>query len=99
MECGQPMRLGRLSNQAHSGLFRRAAALLMIAAETGRNDIIPTLLSTERNRHDVIEGKVLGRKLLPAVLTRIIVTRVNVGARELHTIEVLDAHIFKKPDD
>src|SRR5437867_2633415 len=59
----------------------------------------PTLLSTERNRHDVIEGKVLGRKLLPAVLTRVVVTRVNVGARELHTIEVLDAHIFKKPDD
>jgi hypothetical protein len=47
----------------------------------------------------VIECEILGGKLLPAVLTRVIVARVDVGARKLHAVVVLNANIFEKPND
>ena len=93
------MGFGRLTNQVHAGLFGRTAAFPMIAPEAGGNDVIPTLLATERNRHDVVERQILGRKFFAAVLTRVIIARIDVRTRKLHTIQVLDSDIFKQPDD
>lgn len=59
MECRQPMWLAGRSNQPHASLIGRATAFLMVAAEAGGDDIIPTLLAAHSDRSDMIEGEVL----------------------------------------
>src|SRR5262249_55406548 len=79
--------------------FRRAAALPVITAKTGGDDVIPTLLTPRGDRYDVIERQVLRWKLLAAVLACIVVARIDVGARKLYAVMVFHANILQEPDD
>ena len=81
------------------GFFRRAAAFPVIAPEASGDDIVPALLSAHRDRHDVIERQILRREFLAAVLTRVIVARVDVRPRKFHAVMVLDADILQQAND
>ena len=99
MECRQPVWFGRLADQVHTGVVRRAAAFPVIAAEARSDNIVPAFLSTHRYWNDVIERQVFGWKLLPAVLTRVIVTRVDVRARKLDAVQVPHTDVFEEAND
>jgi hypothetical protein len=47
----------------------------------------------------MIESEIFGRKLLPAVLTRIVVSGVDVRSRKFHLVLVLHPHILQKAND
>ena len=47
----------------------------------------------------MIESQIFGRKFLSAVLTRVIVARVDVRARKLHPIVVLHTNVLQKTND
>ena len=74
VECRQPVRFGRLADQTHPGFFGSAPALLVVASETRRHDIVPAFLPAGCDRQDVVEREIFRRKLLSAVLTRVVVT-------------------------
>ena len=99
MECRQPVWFGRLADQVHTGIVRRAAAFPVIAAEARGDDIVPALLPAHRYWNDVIERQVFGWKLLPAVLTRVIITRIDVRARKLDAVQVPHTDVFEKAND
>src|SRR5690242_12987533 len=98
MEGRQPVWFGWLSDQVHTGFFRRAAALFMIAAEARGDNIVPALLSAHRDRNNVIEREIFGWKFLTAVLTRVIVARIDVGARKLDSVQVFHPDVFEEPN-
>src|SRR5207248_8062073 len=56
-------------------------------------------LSAHCNRHNVVECQIFRGKFFPAILTHIVVPRIDIGARKLHSVEVLDANIFEETDD
>lgn len=99
MERRQPVWFSWLSDQVHTGIFRRAAALLMIAAEARGDNIVPAFLSAHRDWNNVIEREILGWIFLTAVLTGVIVTRIDVGARKLNSVQVFYPDIFEKAND
>src|SRR6185436_8422194 len=99
MECRQPVRFRRLTDQTHACFIRCAATFAVIATETRSDDIVPLLLTTRRDRNDVIESQIFRRKFLTAVLTRVIVASVDVGTGKLDAIVILDANVLEKPDD
>src|SRR6185369_1428221 len=98
MECRQPVRLGRPANESHAGFFRRASALPVIASEARGNDIVPALLSSECDRDDMVECQILGRKLFAAILTRVVISRINIGTGKLHAVVTLHTDIFQQAD-
>ena len=80
--------------------IRRSAALFVVAAPAGGNDILPCLLPAFGDRDHMIEGKILGSVLSPAILTAIAVTGKNINAGELHgTMRVPNLDHFQKTDD
>ena len=99
MECGQPVWFGRLADEVHTGIVRRAAAFPVITAEARGDDIVPAFLSAHRYWNDVIERQVFGWKLLPAVLTRVIITRIDVRARKLDAVQVPHTDVSEKAND
>src|SRR5581483_9422260 len=70
-------------DEPHARLFGRPAALSVVAPPAGRDDILPGLFAALGNRHNVVEGEVLGSKLLVAILAGIAVAGEDVYAREL----------------
>jgi len=99
MERRQPVRFSRPADEPHACVFRRAAAFLMIAAEARSDNIVPALLAAHRDWNDVIEREILGGKFLAAVLARVIVARIDVGARKLNAVQVFYADVFEKAND
>src|SRR5215471_1248884 len=93
------MRFGRLPNQAHSCFIRCAATLAVIAAEAGGDNIIPALLPARGDGHDVVERKIFGGELPPAILTRIVVPSINIGAGKLHPVVVLNPDVFEEANN
>ena len=47
----------------------------------------------------MIERQIFGGKFLAAVLTRVIIARIDVGARKLHSVVILDANVFQETND
>src|SRR5258708_29308747 len=70
--------------QMHAGFTRRAPTFLAIARHAGRDDVLPVLAATLRDRHDVVERQLARRKLVAAVLALVVVPRVDVAPRERH---------------
>jgi len=99
MESRQPVRFSWPPDEPHACFIGCTPAFLVIAAETGSDNIVPAFLSAKRHRHHVIECEIFGWKLLAAVLTRVIVPRVDIRARKLHTVMVLDPDVFQKAND
>src|SRR5690606_18953045 len=82
----------RRANERHARLLRRASALLPVAGDTATDDVLPVLAATLCDRHDVVERQLAARERFAAVLTAVIVSGVDVGAREGHVVEsALDA--------
>jgi hypothetical protein len=71
----------------------------MIAAETSGDDVVPAFLPTRRDGNDVIECQIFGWELLPAILTRIVVAGIDVGAGELYSIVVFDTDVLEEPNN
>jgi len=93
------MRFTWPSDELHSRFIGCTPALLMIAAETCSDNIVPAFLSAKRHRYHVIESEVFGWEFLPAVLTRVVIPRVYIRARKLHTVMVLDPDVFQQAND
>ena len=86
--------------QSHARLGRRAAALPPVAADAAGDDVLPVLAAAVRHRDHVVEGQLRGREHLVAVLTRVVVARVDVRPRERHVIEpALDSDEAEEADD
>src|SRR5690606_15350186 len=78
---------------------RRASALLPVAGDTATDDVLPVLAATLCDRHDVVERQLAARERFAAVLTAVIVSGVDVGAREGHVVEsALDADAAEQTD-
>src|SRR5207245_2620374 len=99
MESRQPMGLAWPSDELHTCFIGRAPAFLVIAPETSCNDIVPAFLSTESHRHHVVESEVFGRKFLPAVLARVVISRIDIRARKLDAVVILHPDVFQQTND
>src|SRR5436305_11915782 len=88
----------RSPNQMHASLFRRAAALLVVAALTARDQIVPGALAAARARQNVVERQLRGRELTTAVLAGRVVAQQNVFARERAAL-VRDVYVLDEPYD
>ena len=75
-----------IADQVHARLGGRAPSLAPVAGDAAGNDVLPVLPAAVRDRHDVIERQLRRREHLTAVLTRVVVSRVDVGARERNVI-------------
>ena len=86
--------------QVHAGLSGRAPALAAVAGHAAGDDVLPILSAALGDRHHMIEGQLRGREVVAAVLARVVVARVDIGARERHVVEsALDLDIAQQPDD
>ena len=93
------MRFGRLADKVHARFLRRAAAFLVIAPKTRRDDVVPAFLSSQRYRHNMIKRKIFGRKLFPAVLACVIIARIYIRAGEFDAVQVLYADVLEEAND
>src|SRR5262249_31627453 len=99
MEGRQPMRFCWASNEFHAGFIGCTPALLVIASETCGDNIVPAFLSAKRHRYHVIEGQIFGRKFLAAVLTGVIIPRVDIRAGKLYAVMILHPDVLQEADD
>src|SRR5688572_15057012 len=95
----QPMRLSGWTYQVHSGFLRGPTALLVVAPETGSDNVIPAFLPAAGNRNHMVEREIFGRELLGAVLTGIVVPGINVRPRKLHFVVIFDANVLEQADN
>src|SRR6185312_2004246 len=75
----------RLAGQVariHAALARQPVALEQIAARAGGNHVFPDRAAAARTRHDVIEGQVVRREILAAILAGEAVAQKDVESRE-----------------
>src|SRR5215831_3494645 len=93
------MRLAWPPNELHAGFFRSTSAFSVVAAEASGDNIVPPLLATQCDGYDVIKCQVFRRKFLTAVLTRVIVSSIDICPRKFHTIVILDPNVLKQPDN
>jgi hypothetical protein len=71
----------------------------VIAPEACRYDVVPLLLTVSCDGYDVVERQVLGRILLPAVLTPVIISRVDIRSRKLYAVMVPHANVPQQPNN
>ena len=93
------MRFSWASNEFHAGFIGCTPTLLVIAAETGGDNVVPAFLSAKRHRYNVIESEIFGRKFLATVLTGVIIPRVDIRARKLYAIMILHPDVLQEADD
>src|SRR5262245_23712078 len=94
--------VGSLGNadEMHTGLLGSTSALAAVAGDAAGDDVFPILSAALGDRHDMIEGKVRRGEPPRAVLTAVIVARVDVGARERYVVDLpLDFDIAQQADD
>jgi hypothetical protein len=97
---GTPARLHRPFFQLHAGFLRRAAAFLVVASPTGRHDVLPRLLPSLGDGHDVIERQFFRPEPMGAVLAGIAVARKNVDTGKLDgAVAVFQPDQLKQPHD
>ena len=90
----------RDADEVHTGFGGRPPAFLAVARDAAGDDVLPILPAALGDRHHMIERQLRGRKHLSAVLTGMVVTRVDVGAGERDVIDIpLDLDVAEEPDD
>src|SRR4051812_8171653 len=90
--------LGRPAKM-HAGFGGGSAAFPPVAGDAARHDVLPVLAAALGHRDDVVERQLTRRKSMAAVLTRVMVTRINICPREGHVIEsALDLDVPQQPD-
>src|SRR5215831_16432207 len=99
MEGRQPVWFCRPPDELHACFLRCAAALFVIATEARSHNVVPAFLSAKRYWYYVIEREIFGWKLLTAILARVIVPRVYICARKLHTVVILHPDVFQQAND
>jgi hypothetical protein len=77
----------RMAHQLHARFSRRASPFPPIAANAAGDDVLPVLPAALRHRENVIERQFGDWEYVAAVLTGVVVPRVDVRAREGHVIE------------
>src|SRR5262245_22518432 len=83
--------------QLHTGLSRRTPTLLPVAVDAAGNNVLPVLAAAVGDRDHVVEGQ-LGRWVgLAAVLTRVVVARVDICAGKRNVVEA--ALDFDEPEE
>src|SRR5262245_15012869 len=95
-------RFGPLRDAAkmHPGFGRCSPSLFSVASHATGNNILPVLPAALGDRHDMIEGQLVGGKLVTAVLTLVIVASVNIRPRKWHVIEApLDLDVTQQAND
>src|SRR5262245_11525097 len=76
-----------MTQQLHARLTRSASTLEPIAPYAAGDDVLPILAATVRDRHHVVEGQFGRREHLAAILTGVMVARIDVGPGERHVVE------------
>src|SRR5438045_2402785 len=71
----------------HPRLARRTPTLLAIAGHATGDDVLPVLPAALRDRQHMIERQFVRGKPLAAILAAVIVTGVDVRAREGYVVE------------
>src|SRR5438067_3201117 len=86
-------------HEMHARFVRSATALPAVARHAAGNDVLPVLSAALGDRHHMIEGELACGKLIAAVLTGMVVARVNVRARKRYVVEpAFDFDVAEKPD-
>ena len=60
---------------------------LRLHGDAAGDDIFPILAAALGDRHHMIEGEIAGGEFFAAVLAKMLVTCVNIGARKRHVVE------------
>ncbi len=79
----QPIRNPWLREERHLSRQRRSIAFAMIAISARGDHVVPRLRPHFAGRNDVIQGQFFSGKLQGAVLTRVIVSQVNILSGKL----------------
>src|SRR5262249_40383675 len=77
----------RHPQEMHAGFSRRAPTFLAIARDAARHDVLPVLPAALGDRNHVVERQIRCGEGVAAVLTGVVVPRVDVRARERHVVE------------
>jgi len=86
--------------QPHARLARRAPALLSVTTDTACHDVLPVLAAAMSHRDHVVERQLGRGERLTAVLTAVVVARVDIRAGERDVIEpALDFDESEEADD
>ncbi len=78
MQRRAPARALGLTEEAHTGLGRRAIAFASVARDAGADDIFPAHLATAVTGHHMIEVQHLSGEDLAAILTSVLVAVENI---------------------
>ena len=84
----RPQRSPWGTNYHHTCLRRCPPSFPAITSDTGCDDVFPILSSTITHRNHVVESKSIWRKSQTAILTSVIVSSVDISAREWNKIKV-----------
>src|ERR1051326_3060577 len=99
MKRWQPVRFTWPADELHAGFIGCPAPLLVVAAEARSDNIVPAFLSAKSHRDYMIKREIFGWEFLAAVLTRVVVSCVDICARKLYTVVILHADVFQKAND
>src|SRR5260370_5416442 len=83
--------------RVHPALLGQAAALQEVARRAGGDDVVPGRAAAARARHDVIEGQIVRRVRLAAILTAEAVAQEDVEPGESGTAR--GGNVFLQRDD
>jgi hypothetical protein len=89
-------RLERRADESHPGLLEELAALAVVTALAGRDEVVPGVAAAAVARHDVVERQVVGRST--AVLARMAVAGEHLAASQLDA-RPGPADLVLQPDD
>src|SRR4029078_2238317 len=93
-------RVQGVANEMHAGLLGSTTPLAAVAGDAAGNDVLPVFSAALGDRHHMIEGQIRAWQFPPAVLTRVLDARVDVGARERHVVDLpLDPDVAQQAND
>ena len=72
----------------------------MVAFKAAGDYVFPGFCPSLDDGDNVVKGEVVGGTLSPAVLARMMIAGINIGAAELYMLDMLsDLYIFEKSED
>lgn len=78
-QSGASFRLSGSLIKLHSRFLRSTPTFLDVTRQTRTNDILPSGQTAPTARHHMVEAQEMGRQLMPAVLTPILVSQENIA--------------------
>ena len=90
----------RASQGLQTSFLGRPISLPSVASHTASDDILPALVPSPGHRNNVVIGELAGLKSVPAILTAIMISRIDIGTREPYLVVVpLHLDVSKQSQD